>query len=260
MQVSCVICLALASVPAARQTDHPHYDYDAPFQFNQFNTLSMLWKIHRVEQLRASHGAPVRDHVAGIKYRSPLCTSCQPQPSVLTRHARVAGPEFRTGMDFDAVIRIRPDLILHDKLNLDSLGLPRSREQNVFRGHSTVYLPWFNVGMRLAFDQFAVGTPSAMRAAAKAYFNVPYLVQSPHLKMGFHPEHVWYMHLVDSGLSLRNFGCKLSLARAARGTGCATLVDSFFRLRQEFGARLCMCATVPSRMTADHFLPRHTFA
>jgi hypothetical protein len=97
---------------------------------------------------------------------------------------------------------------------------------NGCRRAMVVFLPWFHTAMQLcarshflwsdcglllmlctcwhfvcdcasAFDQLAIGTGEAMRAYAKAYFNIPYLTvassDSPSgrsLKLGFHPEHV----------------------------------------------------------------------
>lgn len=173
--------------------DHPHYSYSAPFEFNQFNTLSMYWKMYVVDQFRRQY-------------------------------------EFETGIAFDAVIRIRPDLVLHEPLSLDELSLDRP---------DVVHLPWFNSSMRLAFDQLAVGPPEAMRTYAKAYYNVPYLTESSALTLGFHPEHTLFMHLKDSGLSLARIHSSTSIARCA-GEGVEH-VDSFARLRSEFGSAALSC-------------------
>ena len=176
------------------RVDHPHYSYSAPFEFNQFNTLSMYWKLYVVDQFRRRY-------------------------------------EFETGVCFDAVVRIRPDLVLHDPLDLRALDLRR---------RDVLHLPWFNSSMRLAFDQLGVGPPEAMRAYAKAYYNVPYLTESSALTLGFHPEHTLYMHLQDAGLSMAKMRCRTSIARR-KGEEEVESVDSFARLRAEFGSAALSC-------------------
>ena len=175
------------------RVDHPHYNYSAPFEFNQFNTLSMYWKLYVADQFRRRY-------------------------------------EFETGVTFDAVVRIRPDLVLHDALDLRTLDLRRA---------DMVHVPWFHSSMRLAFDQLAIGPPEAMRSYAKAYYNVPYLTESSALTLGFHPEHTLYMHLQDVGLSLCKLKCSTSIAR--RDGDGVDMVDSFARLRSEFGSAALAC-------------------
>ena len=180
---------------AAIRVDHPHYDYQAPFKFNQFNTLSMYWKLYTADQYRRRY-------------------------------------EFETGVKFDAVVRIRPDLVLHDPIDLHTLNLSR---------RSVIFLPWFSSTMRLAFDQLAIGPPDAMRAYAKAYYNVPYLTESSALTLGFHPEHTLFMHLHDASVAIARMSpCRTSIARRT-GADDIDKVDSFARLKAEFGSAALSC-------------------
>eukprot|EP00746_Dinoflagellata_sp_MGD_P166169 gnl/MRDRNA2_/MRDRNA2_95886_c0_seq1.p1 gnl/MRDRNA2_/MRDRNA2_95886_c0~~gnl/MRDRNA2_/MRDRNA2_95886_c0_seq1.p1 ORF type:complete len:304 (-),score=57.59 gnl/MRDRNA2_/MRDRNA2_95886_c0_seq1:104-1015(-) len=127
---------------------------------------------------------------------------------------------------YDLIVRIRPDLCFCQPLDL----MQTLEEQ-------AVYLPWHKLegGAKsdLAFDQFAVGSPDAMRIYTRAHESMKVHVSALE---EIYPENVLGKHLQANKVSVRHLeGFSASLARG-QPDGKVTMVDPFANLRKDFSS------------------------
>lgn len=130
----------------------------------------------------------------------------------------------RTNIDYDLVIRTRPDLMIDRELNLDEIY------QQLKNSPNSIVMPknfWFGYGPT-ANDVFAIATPEVMKIYCDVVSSIPKFQAEGKL---FHPETMLATHLQNHNINLirHDFEVELRYVNATKEHEHGPRVPSFGR-------------------------------